>query len=82
MMNTQPTESADLKQESFTVTIDPAKVDAENLKTLEGFLDDEALEKLAGGESYSVTIRRGNLNDQEWQSWKDAVAAAAMSGGL
>ena len=81
MMNTQTTESVDPGQDSFTVTIDPAKVDAEKLKTLEGFLDDEALEKLAGGESYTVTIHRTSQSDQEWQNWKNAVLAAAFSGG-
>ena len=81
MMNTQTTESVDPGQDSFTVTIDPAKVDAEKLKTFEGFLDDEALEKLAGGESYTVTIHRTSQNDQEWQNWKNAVLAAAFSGG-
>ena len=80
MMNTQTTEPVDLKQDSFTVTIDPAKVDAESRKTLGRFLDDEALEKLAGGESYSVTINKGNLSDQEWEDWKRAVQAAAMNG--
>ena len=80
MMNTQTTESADLNQDSFTVTIDPAKVDAESRKTLGRFLDDEALEKLAGGESYSVTINKGNLSDQEWEDWKRAVQAAALNG--
>ena len=34
MMNTQTTESVDLKPESFTATIDPAKVDADTLETL------------------------------------------------
>ncbi len=81
MMNTQTAESADLKQDSFTVTIDPAKVDVEKLKTLEGFLDDEALEKLAGGESYTVTIHRTSQSDTEWDNWKRAVTAAAMGGG-
>ena len=81
MMNTQTAESVDPGQDSFTVTIDPAKVDVEKLKTLEGFLDDEALEKLAGGESYTVTIHRTSQSDQEWQNWKNAVTAAAFSGG-
>ena len=81
MMNTQTTESVDPGQDSFTVAIDPAKLDAENRKTLGRFLDDDALEKLAGGESYTVTIHRTNQNDQEWQNWKNAVMAAAFSGG-
>ena len=81
MMNTQATESVDPGQESLTVTIDPAKVDAESLKTLGGFLDDDALEKLAGGESYTVTIHRTSQSDQEWENWKNAVMAAAFSGG-
>lgn len=81
MTNTQTTEAVDLKAESFTATIDPAKVDAENLKTLGRFLDDEALEKLAGGESYTVTINRTGQSDQEWENWKNAVMAAAMGGG-
>ena len=80
MTNAQQAESADLKQESFTLTIDPAKVDADTRETLGRFLDDEALEKLAGGESYSVTINRGSLSDQEWENWKRAVQAAAMNG--
>ena len=80
MTNTQTTESVDLKPESFTVTIDPAKVDADTLETLGGFLDDEALEKLAGGESYTVTINRTSQSDQEWQDWKNAVLAAALAG--
>ncbi len=80
MMNTQTTESVDLKQDAFTVTIDPAKVDAESRKTLGRFLDDDALEKLAGGESFSVTINRNNLSDQEWEDWKRAVMAAAFNG--
>ena len=80
-MNTQTTESTDLQQDSFTVTIDPAKVDAESRKTLGGFLDDEALEKLAGGESFTVTIHRTSQSDQEWQNWKNAMLAAAYSGG-
>ena len=81
MTNAQPAESADLNQESFTATIDPAKVDPENLGLLGRFLDDDALEKLAGGESYSVTIHRTSQTDQEWQNWKNAVLAAAFSGG-
>ena len=81
MMNTQTTESVDATQESLTVTIDPAKVDADSLKTLGGFLDDDALEKLAGGESYTVTIHRTIQSDQEWENWKNAVLAAAFSGG-
>ena len=81
MTNAQPAESTDLHQESFTMTIDPAKVDPENLGTLGRFLDDEALEKLAGGESYTVTIHRTSQTDQEWQNWKNAVLAAAFSGG-
>ncbi len=81
MTDTQTTESVEFKPESFTMTIDPAKVDAESLKTLGGFLDDEALEKLAGGESYTVTIHRTSQTDQEWQNWKNAVLAAAFSGG-
>ena len=81
MTNTQTTESVDLKPESFTVTIDPAKVDADTLETLGGFLDDEALEKLAGGESFTVTIHRGSHSDQEWENWKNAVVAAAMTSG-
>lgn len=81
MMNTQTTESVDLKPESFTATIDPAKVDADTLETLRGFLDDDALEKLAGGESYTVTIHRTSQSDQEWENWKNAVLAAAYSGG-
>ena len=81
MTNTQTTESVDLDQESLTVTIDPAKVDADNLETLGRFLDDDALEKLAGGESYTVTIHRTSQSDQEWENWKNAVMAAAYSGG-
>ncbi|MCY4026286.1 MAG: hypothetical protein OXH75_08235 [Acidobacteria bacterium] len=81
MTNAQPAESTDLNQESFTATIDPAKVDPENLGTLGRFLDDEALEKLAGGESYTVTIHRTSQSDQEWENWKNAVLAAAFSGG-
>ncbi len=81
MMDTQTAESVDPGQDSFTVNIDPAKLDAEKLETLGGFLDDEALEKLAGGESYSVTIHRTTQTDQEWQNWKNAVMAAAFSGG-
>ena len=81
MMNTQTTESVDPGQDSFTVTIDPAKLDAENRKTLGRFLDDDALEKLAGGDSHTVTIHRGTLNDEQWQNWKNAVTLAAMSGG-
>ena len=81
MTNAQTTESADVKPESFTATIDPAKIDAESLKTLGRFLDDEALEKLAGGESYTVTIHRTSQSDQEWENWKNAVMAAAFSGG-
>lgn len=82
MTNAQPAESADIQQESFTLTIDPAKVGAENLETLGRFLDDEALEKLAGGESYTVTIHRTSQSDQEWENWKNAVMAAAFSGGV
>ena len=81
MTNTQTTESVDLKPESFTATIDPAKVDPENLETLGRFLDDEDLEKLAAGESFSVTIHRGSHSDAEWQEWKAALLLAAVEGG-
>ena len=81
MMNTQTTESVDLKPESFTATIDPAKLDADTLETLGGFLDDEALEKLAAGQSFTVTIHRTSQGDQEWENWKNSVLAAAMAGG-
>ena len=53
----------------------------ENVETLGGFLDDEALEKLAGGESFTVTIHRTSQSDQEWESWKNEVLAAAYGGG-
>ena len=81
MTNTQTTESVDLKPESFTATIDPSKLDADTLETLEGFLDDDALEKLAGGETFTVTIHRTSQSDEVWENWKRNVMAAAMAGG-
>ena len=81
MMNTQTAESVDLEQESFTAIIDPTKVDAENLKTLGRFLDDEDLERLAAGESFSVTIHRGSHTDAEWENWKAALLLAAVENG-
>ena len=81
MTNTQTTEAVDLGQEAFTATIDPAKVDAETLETLGRFLDDDDLEKLAAGESFSVTIHRGSHTDAEWQEWKAALLLAAVENG-
>ena len=76
MTNTQTTESVDLEQESFTATIDPAKVDADNLETLGRFLDDDDLEKLAGGESFTVTIHRSQPERRRnGRNWKNSPVA-------
>ena len=79
--NTQVHETADPEPETFTVTIDPTKVDPEKTQVLGRFLDDAQLEKLAGGETFTVTIERGpgsGVSDQEWTDWKNALNAVGM----
>ena len=79
--NTQVHETADPEPETFTVTIDPTKVDPGKTQVLGRFLDDAQLEKLAGGETFSVTIERtsgSGVSDQESREWKNALSAVGM----
>lgn len=79
--NTQAHETADPEPESFTVTIDPTKVDPEKIQVLGRFLDDAQLEKLAGGEAFTVVIHReagDGQSDQDWTAWKNALADVGM----
>ena len=79
--NTQAHVTVDPEPETFTVTIDPTKVDPGKTQVLGRFLDDAQLEKLAGGERFTVTIERNSgdgLSDQEWTNWKNALNAVGM----
>ena len=81
MTNTQAYVTADPEPETLTVTIDPTKVNPEKIQVLGRFLDDAQLEKLAGGERFTVTIERNSgdgLSDQEWTNWKNALNAVGM----
>ena len=80
-MNTQVHETADAEPETLTVTIDPTKVDPGKTQVLGRFLDDAQLEKLAGGERFTVTIERNSgsgVSDEEWTNWKNALNAVGM----
>ena len=79
--NTQAHVTVDPEPETFTVTIDPTKVDPGKTQVLGRFLDDAQLEKLAGGERFTVTIERNSgsgVSDQEWTNWKNALNAVGM----
>ena len=81
--NTQAHVTVDPEPETFTVTIDPTKVDPGKTQVLGRFLDDAQLEKLAGGEAFTVTIERDSgsgVTDQYWQDWKNALNAVGMGG--
>ena len=81
MTNTQAHVTADPEPETLTVTIDPTKVNPEKIQVLGRFLDDAQLEKLAGGERFTVTIERNSgsgVSDQEWTNWKNALNAVGM----